>query len=601
MSWQRLLYGTVVAAGLATTGSLVWFSARQQVKAVDIIQVVQGGQERCLATKFVASTNGVAVYTNRTLVFGAPDPSGAFWVTLDTNDVATTNFYMTVTATNNVVFSRTQETAQAYTYAGLFRVAPVDALKIYRTASTDTKYIWGGYSNYVVAGISDASFNGTYRLVGRTRTATTFKDEYWLDGSAGTRKLIDYGPRGGHLIDFSYDGFDPSSFAWASAVLADDYGEVYFFTFMDECVRFAKWQNVDEFWYGDASAMTVTASDLLPGYLRDAWAFTDDWVWNGIDWTIARAFISSETENIGYGDIQGQALSTKLRAAANWYVDDTAATSGEFLNFSNSLPVLAVPMETYGLPGLSNLWARLALTNFFDYVDQNDYSTNRYYLFGNETGAQVTAFVSVQTPSWVVNSVDLGERYKLAETLRWTRGNGTWKRAWANTPNTVIWASPGWYTTWAEAIAACRSNRFSATYTDGVPYVWTAGIKDLDGTYRAVAYCRAAVLVADGLTTQIQHSVDFYARGQARGSVSYTNSTWSNEGFTLTENCFTRFGQVAAGSYACVTSTIIGQTNIPATFCDEPTTNASTSRGFAVTSGDTVAKWGFQYCTNALP
>ena len=113
MTWQKLLYGTVVASGLAITGTVVWLSPRPQVKAIDMIEIFQGGQERCLATQYVLSTNGTSVYTNKSYIFGAPDPSGLTWTEYVTNDVAVTRPYLTITGTNVMIITRTQEMVSA--------------------------------------------------------------------------------------------------------------------------------------------------------------------------------------------------------------------------------------------------------------------------------------------------------------------------------------------------------------------------------------------------------------------------------------------------------------------------------------------------------
>jgi len=593
MTWQKLLYGTVVASGLAITGTVVWLSPRPQVKAIDMIEIFQGGQERCLATQYVLSTNGTSVYTNKSYIFGAPDPSGLTWTEYVTNDVAVTRPYLTITGTNVMIITRTQEMVSADGY----HMPPLDVKKIYRTTTTN-RYIWGTYSNYVINGITSgiregSAFNGTYSFASRARTSSSVIDTYYKDGNSNYR-LIDYGPRGGHPVE------DPDSLlASAELVGADDY--TYFYAPADQCIRFAEWRSLDEDEFGIVSNATFIASTFMTNMLREAWVYTNDWQWNSISRVVERRYIDLPDDGIP----ESAGISCKLISACKWYADDTlAGGGGEFANFSNSIPRLAQTYDSL-IPNTSGLWARLSFTNHYDYTDYSSHATNRLWLFDGQVGSRNGESIVINVPSWVVESAKLKQRYAVAQAMRWTCGSASWKSVATNEYNTYYWHTPGWSNSWESAIAGCMANTPSTvSRADAAPYVGTVGYAQPDGDggtlYFAQAFARGSVLVVN-CTTQIPHAVDFYARGETYGKGTYTNAVWNDEGYGLTENKFTRFSEIAQGSRGSITSSVVGPTNVPSSFCSAPAPGATSSRGFIILDQDAVIKWDFEYCTTALP
>ena len=59
MDWnfQQLKYGWYALAGVAVTGATIFvaLNTRQQIEQVDIIELVLGLQERCLATQYATN------------------------------------------------------------------------------------------------------------------------------------------------------------------------------------------------------------------------------------------------------------------------------------------------------------------------------------------------------------------------------------------------------------------------------------------------------------------------------------------------------------------------------------------------------------------
>lgn len=335
MTWQKVSVGILVAAGLAITGTVVWESSRPQVKAIDMITLMQAARERCFATQVYYGSNywcanryiypGGPFNTNKVLTWGADDASGLFWVTGATNGGSLgTNNYKTVSAVAYEEIGHTNFLTDEYNSP--YIVDPELNYKHYHTA-TSNKYIWGPYTTLEFSGFLLTDWNGSYSYIGRSGDV----DYWYLNGTDTTHQLRDYGPRDGQkLFDPALVGFlfvDPD---WAdrpyygSCILCDASGTAYYWTEAGNSPQYGQWRYWD-LWTENPIYVTVNYSGLVTQAMRDAWVITEETQDNVVDWTI-----SLETV---------KAITNKLIACAPYYVDATYAGGAGFEGCSNLPPV----------------------------------------------------------------------------------------------------------------------------------------------------------------------------------------------------------------------------------------------------------------------
>jgi len=573
MTWTRILYGTLIAAGLTATGTYIWDANRPHIYARDFIALFQAVQERCLATEYVAGTNDVVTTTNKVREYNSNDPSGLWFV-----DGGITNYYKTVSGTNDVVVVSTNSTA-------LFRHAAINRSKTYHTATTN-RYIWGPYSNYVVTGFSGGiggyanNFNGTYTFYRRTQKIVekawssiwflALVDEYWKDGT-NTYTMEDYGPQEGQGYTQTIDN--------ASCVLKKN-GVESFYTSKGDPARFGPWHSSYSF-YGSADAASFVASGLLTNSVRGAAVTTRETQLNSIDriipWDLYTMIGDKIHEVLGLNE-----------TVFFWYVDDSQATAGEFQNFTN-------------LPGLvsSSLWTRLSFPLFVT----NSYDGAVHGIFRDEATDQNGSYIYVYATNKVLQSTNFIDRAKVLASLKWTHSgeagsSNVYGCSWSTnlTENYWVWTGNS-ADSWADAKTACEG-AFPIKYTSAMrPLQGTTGTKG-PGGWVATAYAAKGQMIVAG-STQMEHTVDFYYRTQTYGTNVFTNAVFSDLATGLQDGLFKRL-ETSSAAWGAVTSSVVGSTDFPATWCDEPTESASKSLGWEIEKEDAVLKWSFQYCTNSL-
>ena len=148
MNWQQLKYGTVVAVGLATTGTLWYVRSDHTVYTRDMIEIWQGANERYWATWTPFSEN---LTTNCT--------TNITWT-------PSTLEYISETTTNGPTFTnyllRATNVVQTTNLSG----ANSRPLSLSYAKEQAGYYAFGGYTQYVASGFS-ADYNQTYNFYKR--------------------------------------------------------------------------------------------------------------------------------------------------------------------------------------------------------------------------------------------------------------------------------------------------------------------------------------------------------------------------------------------------------------------------------------------------
>ena len=552
---------------------------------MDVIEIFQGTWERCAATRVTtnASTRWPAtiIVTNVSYSYNTNDPSGLAWYTWTDTVHRATNYYKTVTATNSTVTTNRFVT-------GRYRVTPPRVSHNF-TEPTSEKYIFGGYTQYVISGITGAyaTNNGTYQWVSRTVANDRIRDTY-TNATATNGVLYDYGPRGRYAINRSVE------------LMNDTNGNVIGWTTRGRAVRFGPWSGTG---FGSIS---VAASGLSASLLTDAWCETNKTFYNALSWITdsTMMFIASgQEESPGGGSTLGpdkirsmiMTLTVNTNYAANHpYVDDSQADSnGHYVGFT------ALPVNTF-----SQFVARVGAgyaTNQPTYSDSNFL----WMVFHDE---DITDF-GFESPAsmvyWPVTKSNLQERYEALNALKWTHmspvaawpfGTPTWIASQPS--NRYYWVGVS-TNSWGQAQTACSTSAPTITTVAGAPYEYTEGEK-FGATYTARAFTLQARMRIEGVWTGLTCTVDFYGHPDKK-------TTWDAGSHSFIENEFNFLSSLtnAAGNRACVTSGVVGIINSfpSAVWCNEPSN--STQQGWIMSDTgaekDAVLKWSFGYCTNSIP
>jgi hypothetical protein len=279
------------------------------------------------------------------------------------------------------------------------------------------------------------------------------------------------------------------------------------------------------------------------------------------------------------------------------YVDDTQATAGEFIGFTNALPEITT----------TGLWARLAI------------------------GDRTNKWTHDLTNSYVVTLTNWTELYRVANALRWTHVNAAGGLVWnANTTtvNGMAWDS-GWTDTLANAKAACAAapptpstNDYAAQATAELRQMY-----DWSGTYgapsswvyRATFTTTSNTMLTVGLCTNIKHDVEFYIQTQLPDSFTDAYALSNNQYIAYnsgvaTNGVLTRVAVYADQWGESVSNNVNDLSFGPGAWPESPTTFRGTTPpdptdpdfGLTISRGgwriydyDAVAKWHFTGATNA--
>jgi len=142
-AWQRLRYGTLVVSTVAATGTLWFAETRRTVEARDVIEIIEGVEERYRAAySDVAHAEGV---TTQQVARWITDPSGYTWSTYaGTTTVATVPYLIREGTTNYITTNVLQS---AYTFN-----VPV--------AVSTGRFIWAGWDTLEVSGFGESPLHG---------------------------------------------------------------------------------------------------------------------------------------------------------------------------------------------------------------------------------------------------------------------------------------------------------------------------------------------------------------------------------------------------------------------------------------------------------
>ncbi len=636
-TWQKIAYGTMVAGALATSGTLVWWDTRRQVKAVDFIEVYQGALERCLATQTVQGSNVVISVTNDVVEYA--DLTNTYFV-YDGNNRTETN-YWTISGTNAVVSSETNKVGYSYL------ADPAD------DPNLEYEYV----DEWIVGRrlVSESPFEeeNVYatNVVPQAIPMYLKNSRYPWPEDRGTPDILQLVSRAIYLIKNLAPPFYEGPYV--DDTLATD-GK--FDGLTNRPLPMVTWSNVFE---NAGITNGVTFPDMAGGIITNqiiestnlGWRYSvlEQMRWThraaGLDWpesttnTTGKKLgtINLEGPNwldppgsdvvykFGFGTSTNSWSEAKSRAADQW-------ATNSFTNGGSAFGM------TYCLSASTNYWdarmytgrRKLVVPNistnleptiyFYVRASTNDWPRTNYVFDSQGLGYSEGEYTLVDTIAGTVPSVTSVWVGSLSAPT-WCAGNTGASRGYnfANDPtprkqviqewtpdtnaNYLFWEYDASRETWQATKDKCeRSLITAAVVTNERPKMGTWGTSALGGAIRNVrAEIKFAPLRVTGVNTQIENDVDFYAYFRPFVMVTETNNTFDGNGFAPSTNWYC-FSTEPMATSTVISTNAIGSTDFPV-WCDEPSGSGqdAESKGFRVIDEETVLKWDFEYCDEVLP
>lgn len=532
LTWQRLTYGALAAAGIVVTGLTIYQGApRRQIQPVDVIELVEGVQERLAALQtgtalvYRVSTNWVDVWH--------PDGSGLqYQIPNGTNAPVYTN-YLAWSGTNAVITTNLTFGFEAW------RSFPVQV----------GRFVWGGWDRFTVSGFDDywgmGGIDGTFQWATQTEWGVIFTNRTptypdW------TYVLVDRGPSVGWRIE--------TPFVWSTNDLPGDWdydGSATYWT-IDHARR-----SFSGAWDGYSTTGAVSASGTInSNRVRDAAAVVYESEMNAIGATVPYSLMTN--------------LDGQIKALVPRYVNDSLMSNGTF----DAWFAINSNATTFPTLTVTGLWARLGIgdkTNRFSreparlepahtnwvyayttwfpggaeravcYTAEVNREVNyasawdgSNYTWSVYSGAVAHAVAFSNVPAtygnypWVVYTNDLNERFQVLAALRVTARTGQWA--------SVVWTN--WSTNLNVSLAdtrdedgtPCAPTNTPAWWqnTDGGGAFWSPASLTVNGTEGLVS----AVTTSRAAPEMVMDFLIDYAKWESWGMAS----PWGQSVWTLNES-----------------------------------------------------------------
>lgn len=590
----RLLYGTIVVATVATTGTL-WYNrtGTKLVKTVDYVQLYQATLERTMATEYDDARTNVptpAVFTNRIATW---TPDSATWTYYQGSNAVSTNYWklsgytQAVVITNNFTNRTYVLKLPMYSYSANGERTRMHPLK----GSLDQhKYIWNGYSNLVVTGAGN--LNGTYtnNKVGLSEYIydTAPVTYFW---NCSTNWIVDRGPSMNCLLGSEYNLTTPEYYDPYTEELVDPITNALYTQNEDSALN-GPWYTYDD----TPIAVSVSGIDYAPNLLRDA--FCHWYIDKGMQQTYASSH-DPRYDYTGVGVIDAHVSDLDLidllfNDGEPPYLSDRFAVGPYYIWPFIATNVTASAISNYGDFGKYHVSIG-SITNYAKVpVDEWTPGSFRYDI------------ATLSNPPSTSNLTDIA-RY--LHELKWTRAQGLAKWLNPGTKSNVVAtnqyvAQSYWHPTWAAAKAAATTNfSLREINTDGnTPQTYTAGIYSPALGYSATILASEMELTYQGSCTDIVKDVCFWIKGQfVFSGLPNTTEIFDDFGLGINTNYYSEIS-VQSNSVDRFPYVTVGNTNY--VWCDDPALSAGgySKRGW-MASGypGIIQKWHFNYLTNAIP
>lgn len=578
----RLLYGTIVVATVATTGTL-WYNrtGAKVIKTVDFIELYQASIERVMAAEYCTDRTNYpvpAVYTNYNAVW---TPDSRTWTYHVGANVITTNYWVLSGYTNPVVVTNTEINRKfrlciQFTDFSWMSTFPASGRGLLGSQDRQ-RYIWNGYSNLTVSGAG--SLDGTYSAQATGAVPTAYPQitgapqiYFW---QSGTNWLIDRGPSLNCMLGSEFALTTPEYFDWDILDYINPITNTLYTRTADSALN-GPW-----FAYGDSPAgTTVSGSGFAPNLLREAichW-YLDKTTGTGID---------SRYDTHGARLIDAHVTRAELVDLFSPY----SPYNDRFISYRWG--------ESYGVSTPHPLYIS---TNVTPGVISNYAQFADYAVTGN-----LSVLSNIANPPQTSNLTAIAQ---YLTSLCWTRADGTYR--WMNPgtkSNTVVtnyWYGYGWATSWAAAKAIAETNfgPVSATIDNGGWPISGPSYTFTSGSHIGAGYVAEIASLSDDVTylgacTDIVSDVAFWVIGEMPGSVDL-NPVYDNFGTGILTNYYTEVAVQtnSVNRFPCVT---VGSTNYA--WCSEPMTYPDNEqlRGWVAKDPEIIQKWHFNYLTNAIP
>ena len=629
MTFTKLKYGVIITTSVVSlTGSLVWFVNRPRIELVDIVHLTMAVQERLRATQVLTTypSNRVRSVTNNYVVWQECSDSNAVYYTYGpwaTNVIPATNGTPAITNIYEIVTTnRYVEPSGSYSQVVNVVTSLVPGTiwqQNYTYKIQDgRKYIYSGYTNYVVSGFKNqgGNVNGTYAY---QSTVIGLWDKYTNTANSSYVLAIFWPAKSGAYIQGPGDND-----YWHT--YADPYNTA-------KLVSAATWR----WWPWDYDAEVETGSSVVgangvrSGYVRDASVYTRlpfygslmigayierDLISKknpmystrmsisiavremcgeagGASWKFATGPLSNATDAaiLLAMDKRNEELSS-LRSRTH-YVDQTKATAGKIDGLTSTTNFLIRGWDlwndnNYGPTFFGNDYDIKNGTNFIGEVDMwlrfRDETTNNIEYWADYEDDYVVSPYLVKT--------NLALRYDAMQKLggwMWGYHNQTWTTN--STANKYTWTGAS-TSTYAKAIASCKAATPVQHTNAAAPYRYTQIVR-AETNWQAIAYALKAIPTVTGMATSITKHVDYYIRTTPKGAFHSEAGYVSNGYYRLPDESYD-----AGNAWTHTAAAFAG--NIDA-FADSEFRTNTGYYGWITGNDGPIIKWDYQYCIDALP
>jgi hypothetical protein len=584
MTWQKLKYGTLVAAGLAVSGTL-WYdrTSDEKIYMRDVLEVYQGAKERWVAEGLYSGTILELSMTNTYFTWTNTSPHS--YTAIDTNGTPYLEPY--VERLTNEEF-----TAQGYDWA-----EGNPFLEDREQQEAEWGYfVFGGYTQYVASGFTDTTINTTYRhasrdaghfVIGGDSSRLTITDIFTND--VNDHALCVYGPDREWCMTVT-----TNKSLWdspASGILAKMYDE--------DAYEANNWRNSGGSEIaGDFVGSGVFQTNKIRGGLAltkpsESYRYSTSY-YDEDDLTMPLDQITWATRRSMFAGIRGA-------------IDIMLSDNDECVGWG----------ETFDPEWLNRL--NKDASGFYTNITETNSFTANALSYGEAfTNAGLSSGeFSEETPS-VMERVDLTERNDLLYEMQDWGHRLIAYTAWTNSYYGTATSGVSWADAKTRAIADSYSNTTATlgAYTHGIHYP-TAGAGETK--WRAYVYLGPFLAQGETSTNLPVSQYDFYVATVPPLSASNvthdTTLVYTNGGhsyYTGTEQYLTNntSPSIPALKYLAVRNILDGVTPADVPWCSEPIASSNNVYlGFKVTNysayeadeGVMVTRFDFDHCTNSVP
>ena len=602
--------GYILATASMLIGGNLWFErSNHSVEPQDISELMNGLQERCIATKSGSyPTNFTGIVTNDSVYSIVEDNKATDFFYIGTNKQYYSNpkLVKSLNYTNKLVSNDWQ-------FYGKYVSPPYAVVKTITDYNYSNKWVYGAFETLTIGGFDDATFNGVYTY--QTNQWHTFSQIYQNENG----KILQMDGWYSWFHDDNFSAYTMTYAPWFHAPVENDcWDNIYTQdNFYITCSKGAISTNCNiidlplvnnQFIYDWIIPNRLPSFDEFLGII-DRYIFGEVRMsdgWNG----------SPANSNCFFYSFQ--VGSPAFVYAPYWYPACTTAVNDAYGSGYNSS--FYIEPSKYGVSSFDKVadlrmdlsgWG-LASTNYYG-ITVYGFDDNLPLPLGyNSLSGDTNSLKYTITKHQLQQRYDVLKKLNTYCQLSGVTGNPKWVHTTTNNQYHVQGYGLGHSLNEAYSRACSGATNYSYGYSvDGQPYAYSYGQYTTNTSYDDngnlyLSYnvfihkkVLSTALIID-LSTNIETEAGYYAKSTAHSFVRYesysTNdiSIFNDFGTGMISNKFVKFDSVEMGNHGAITSKPIS--GIDFLSVGELKLNKWTFKGFVVNNQCLIEKFNFKYC-----